>query len=190
MFHPFNIIRNIWGFLLLLAKIRWLTLIISKNRFGLGFRAARKGSYPKLERGSWLRWWSNLSQFTWWVFSSYRLACARILKLWFKSFCQVMVTRRKFIGLNGVLFVLLNLLEVWAFRISKSLTMLCLQNWFGIFSITKKLYCAKFLVLSISQMVVFSRLLYIRSVLMCGGVFYKHKMLSTKEQFGGWGMEN
>ena len=72
-----------------------------------------------------------------------------------------MVTQRKFIGLNGVLFVLLNLLVVWAFRIFKSLTMLCLQNRFGIFSITKKLYFAKSLVLSISQMVVFSRLLNI-----------------------------
>ena len=100
------------------------------------------------------------------------------------------MTRRKFIGLNGVLSVLLNLLEVWAFGISKSLIMLCLQNRFGVFSITKKLYCTKLLVLSISRMVIFSRLLYIQSALMRGGVFCKHEILSTKEQFGGWGMGN
>ena len=100
------------------------------------------------------------------------------------------MTRRKFIGLNGVLSVLLYLLEVWVFGISKSLIMLCLQNRFGVFSITKKLYCTKFLVLSISRMVIFSRLLYIQSALMCGGVFCKREILSTKEQFGGWGMGN
>ena len=69
-----------------------------------------------------------------------------------------------------------------------SLIMLCLQNRFGIFSITKKLYCTKLLVLSISRMVVFLRLLYIQSALMRGGLFCKREMLSTKEQFGGWGM--
>ena len=101
-----------------------------------------------------------------------------------------MVTRRKFIGLTEVLFVLQNLLKVWAFGISKSLTLLCLLNRFGVFSIKKKLYCTKFLVLSISQMVIFLRLLYIQSAVMRGGVFCRHEMLSTKELYGGWGMGN
>ena len=36
-----------------------------------------------------------------------------------------MEIQRKFIGLNGALFVFLNQLGVWDFEISKSLIMLC-----------------------------------------------------------------
>ena len=101
-----------------------------------------------------------------------------------------MMMEEKFIGLNGVLYVLQNQLEVWGFEISKSSIMHCLLNRCGVSIIDKTPSFLKYLVLSISSMVIFLRRLFILNALMHGIVFFRHEKLLKKGLYERLAMES
>ena len=173
MFQLYNTMKNIWGFLPLLEEKRRLGLLRWKNIYGQGCKVGRKNFCLKLEMRLWSRLSFNPFLLTRWVFLKCWFVCVRKLKQWFVSFGRAKVIKKRSIGWSGSHCVHQNRLVESVLEISKNLIMLYWPNrcgdWF-----TKKILCfTRFLVRNTSLVGVLWNLLFLKSVLMLGGVFYR-----------------
>ena len=130
-FRQKNTMKSIWDSLLLWGKERKPVLPNLRKEFGPKCKGGRKSFCLKLGRRWWSRQWFKLFPRILWVYLSFQLVYAKILKPWFESSSGFKEMVRKSTRLNGVRFVLQNPWEVWALEIYRNLIMPCLLNKCG-----------------------------------------------------------